>query len=141
MRTRPLLLCLWLLALGACTQVPQPRATLAGEVYYLQRIALPPEAVLDVSLQDVSLADAPAVELGKQSGPTEGRQVPLPFSLTYNPNQLKAGHRYAVSARIEVGGKLLWINTEQHSVTLDGQAPSPLRIRLEPVHTGAPIIH
>lgn len=141
MRIRLLLLCLPVFALGACTQVPKPEATLAGEVYYLQRSALPPEAVLSVSLQDVSLADAPAVELSKQSRPTEGRQVPLPFTLTYNPNQLKSGHRYAVSARIEVSGKLLWVTTEQHSVTLDSQASSPLRIRVEPVHTGSPIIH
>ena len=37
-----------------------PLALLMGTVTYLQRIALPPTAVVEVQLQDVSLADAPA---------------------------------------------------------------------------------
>lgn len=45
---------------------PAPKASLDGEVFYLQRIALPPTATLSVSLQDVSLADAPAVTLAEQ---------------------------------------------------------------------------
>lgn len=67
--------------IGACSSLqPAPKATLEGEAFYLQRIALPPSAVLTVSLQDVSLADAPAVALARQSGPITG-QVPLPFKL------------------------------------------------------------
>ena len=38
--------------------------TVRGTAMYRERIALPPGAVLEVSLQDVSLADAPARELG-----------------------------------------------------------------------------
>jgi putative lipoprotein len=41
-----------------------------------------------VSLQDVSLADAPAVVLDEQKGPVKG-QVPLPFHLSYDPAQVK----------------------------------------------------
>lgn len=118
--------------LAACSSTsPTTKATLDGEVFYLQRIALPPAATLSVSLQDVSLADAPAVTLARQSGPVEG-QVPLPFHLAYDPAQVKPGHRYAVSARIELDGKLLFINTEHHGVQLNGQDPQPLRIRLDP---------
>lgn len=104
-------------------------ASLDGEVFYLQRIALPPSATLSVSLQDVSLADAPAVVLDEQRGPVKG-QVPLPFHLSYDPNQVKPGHRYAVSARIEVDGQLMFITTEQHTVQLDGKDPQPLKIRV-----------
>ena len=74
-----------------------PRATLDGEVYYLERIGLPKTATYEVSLQDVSLADAPAVTLAKQSGQIKG-QIPLPFHLTYDPAEIKPGHRYAISA-------------------------------------------
>ena len=38
--------------------------TVSGTATYRERMALPPDAVLEVKLQDVSLADAPAVELG-----------------------------------------------------------------------------
>ncbi|ATR82069.1 hypothetical protein CS390_05615 [Pseudomonas sp. HLS-6] len=119
--------------LAACSSTPPtPTASLDGEVFYLQRIALPPSATLSVSLQDVSLADAPAVTLARQSGPVNG-QVPLPFHLTYDPSQVKPGHRYAVSARIELDGKLMFINTEQHAVQLDGHDPQPVRIKVDAI--------
>lgn len=118
--------------LGACSNVQLPdKATLDGEVFYLQRIALPPTATLSVSLQDVSLADAPAVVLARQSGPVSG-QVPLPFHLHYDRQQIQPGHRYAISARIESEGTLLFVTTERHGVQLDGKDPQPLRIRLNP---------
>ncbi|MBJ2346295.1 MULTISPECIES: YbaY family lipoprotein [Pseudomonas] len=118
--------------LAACQSATPPSATvqtLDGEVFYLQRIALPPTATLTVSLQDVSLADAAAVVIDEQRGPVEG-QVPLPFKLSYDPAQVKPGHRYAVSARIEVDGQLMFITTEQHAVQLDGKDPQPLKIRV-----------
>lgn len=119
--------------LAACTSnTPSHQASLDSEVYYLQRMALPPAATLSVSLQDVSLMDAPAVTLANQAGPVKGN-VPLPFHLTYDPTQIKAGHRYAVSARIELDGKLLFINTEHHGVNLDGSDPQPVRIKVDPV--------
>jgi len=121
---------------AACQSAPSSTATVAsldGEVFYLQRIALPPDATLSVSLQDVSLADAPATVLGEQSGPVNG-QVPLPFHLSYDPTQVKPGHRYAVSARIEADGQLIFITTEQHPVQLDGKDPQPLKIRVNAAH-------
>ncbi|MBV6822444.1 YbaY family lipoprotein [Pseudomonas sp. PD9R] len=119
--------------LGACHSMqPAPKASLDGEVFYLQRIALPPTATLSVSLQDVSLADAPAVVLDEQQGQVKG-QVPLPFHLSYDPAQVKPGHRYSVSARIENDGKLLFITTEQHAVKLDGNDQQPLKIRVDAV--------
>ncbi|MHC8390506.1 YbaY family lipoprotein [Pseudomonas sp. MDT2-39-1] len=119
--------------LSACqTTQPAAKTSLDGGVFYLQRIALPPSATLSVSLQDVSLADAPAVVLDEQKGPVKG-QVPLPFHLRYDPAQIKPGHRYSVSARIEVDGKLMFITTEHHAVQLDGRDPQPLKIRVDAV--------
>ncbi|WP_095108121.1 YbaY family lipoprotein [Pseudomonas sp. Irchel 3E20] len=119
--------------LSACqSPTPAAKASLDGEVFYLQRIALPPNATLSVSLQDVSLADAPARVLDQQSGPIKG-QVPLPFHLTYDPLLVEPGHRYSVSARIEADGKLLFITTEHHAVQLNGQDPQPLKVRVDQV--------
>lgn len=119
--------------LGACSSMtPAPQASLDGEVFYLQRIALPPGATLEVSLQDVSLADAPAVTLARQSGPIKG-QVPLPFHLSYDPAEVKPGHTYAVSARIEDKGQLLFINTERNSIDLNAKTQQPIRLRVDQV--------
>ncbi|WP_454566098.1 YbaY family lipoprotein [Pseudomonas sp. AIG] len=119
--------------LSACqSTTPAGKVGLDGEVFYLQRIALPPSATLSVSLQDVSLADAPAVVLDEQKGPVKG-QVPLPFHLSYDPAQVKPGHRYSVSARIEVNGELMFVTTESHAVQLDGNDPLPLKIRVDAV--------
>jgi putative lipoprotein len=119
--------------LGACA-LPQSthQASLDGELFYLQRVALPAAATMTVSLQDISRADAPVVILARQTGPVTG-QVPLPFALAYDPKQVQAGHRYSVSAHIELDGKLLFVSTERHDVQFDGQGPQPLRIRLDSV--------
>lgn len=116
--------------LSACAS-QAPTASVTGEVFYLQRMALPPQAVLSVTLQDVSLADAPSIELARQQGQVNG-QVPLPFKLDYNPQQVDPRHRYSVSARIELDGRLLFISTQHYGVKLDG-SDQPLRIRLDPV--------
>lgn len=116
--------------LSACAS-QAPTASVTGEVFYLQRMALPPQAVLSVTLQDVSLADAPAIELARQQGTVSG-QVPLPFRLDYNPQQVDPRHRYSVSARIEQEGRLLFISTQHYSVKLDG-SDQPLRIKLDPI--------
>lgn len=116
--------------LSACAS-QTPTASVTGEVFYLQRMALPPQAVLSVTLQDVSLADAPSIELARQQGTVNG-QVPLPFKLDYNTQQVDPRHRYSVSARIELDGRLLFISTQHYGVKLDG-SDQPLRIRLDPV--------
>ena len=117
--------------LGACHSMqPAPKASLDGEVFYLQRIALPPTAILSVSLQDISLADAPAKVIDEQRGPVKG-QVPLPFHLSYDPQKIEPNHRYSINARIEVDGKLLFITTESHAVRLDGTDPQPVKVRVD----------
>lgn len=117
--------------LSACQHPnPAPKASLDGEVFYLQRIALPATAILSVSLQDISLADAPAKVIDEQRGPVKG-QVPLPFHLSYDPAKVEANHRYSINARIEVDGKLLFITTENHAVRLDGSDPQPVRVRVD----------
>jgi putative lipoprotein len=129
---KPILLTLMATLLAACAHAPDPvSGKVDGEVFYLQRIALPPTATLTVTLQDVSVADAPAQTLARQSGPIQG-QVPLPFHLTYDQKQIQDGHTYAVNARIEVDGKLLMISTERYSVDLSLDEKPPVRIRLNP---------
>ncbi|RUS66108.1 hypothetical protein CUZ56_02186 [Saezia sanguinis] len=109
------------------------QAFIRGEVFYLNRMALPADAQLTVSLNDVSLADAPAKVLSRQEINTAGKQVPISFTLTYDPTQVQANHTYSISARIEQQGQLLYINTEHIGVKLDGTDPQPVRVKVDAV--------
>ena len=95
---------------------PALSGVLTGTVTYLQHIALPPDAVIDVQLQDVSLQDAPATVIAAERYVAGGRQVPFPYELSYDPAQIDSKQTYAVTARITVDGKLRWINTRQYGV-------------------------
>jgi putative lipoprotein len=82
-------------------------ASITGTVMYRERVMLPPDSVLTVRLQDVSRQDVPAHMLGEQIYTTEGRQVPLPFEVSYNPDNIDERFIYSISARIEDGGGIL----------------------------------
>lgn len=124
------------LLLSACASQdfarPTPTASIHGEVYYLQRIAPPEGAVLNVTLQDISRADAPSIELARDERIIT-QQVPLPFQLTYRTDNLLANHTYSVRARISYQGKLLFTSTQAYLVQPQ-QAEQPLlRIRVDPI--------
>lgn len=102
------------LALGGCAQPAgedTPAATVSGTATYLQRIALPEDAVMTVRIEDISLADAPAETIGEQVIETGGQQVPIAFEVPYDPSQIIENHTYGLRVRIESGsGELLFIN-------------------------------
>jgi len=116
---------------------PPATATLTGTVTYRQRIALPPEALVVVRLEDTSLADAPAVPVAETSFSADGRQVPLPFAITYAPASIKAEHSYSVRASIEIDGELRWTSTTAYHVLTRGN-PSQVDIVVDQVNAVPP---
>lgn len=90
-----------------------------GSVTYRERIALPPGATVQVQLVDVSLADAPSVTIA-ETVITPDHQVPIPYELRYDDAAIAANHTYAVAARIELDGQLLFISTTRHAVLTGG---------------------
>ena len=112
------------LPLAACatlTPAEQP-VTVTGSIAYRERIALPPTAQVEITLSDVSLMDAPSRTLAQQSFTANGRQVPLPFTLTVDQRPLDPRGSYAVAARItDASGKLMFITDTRNSVTFDGR--------------------
>lgn len=113
-------------------RAPTPRASVTGMVTYRERIALPPNAVVQVSLQDVSRADAPATVLGEQTTETNGRQVPIPFEIAYDPARIDQRLTYAVRARITVDGQLLFTSTTATLVITQGR-PTEVELVLQRV--------
>jgi putative lipoprotein len=131
-----------LAALSACQSISAPPpasnrtneaaiVTLNGAVSYRQRIALPPDARLQVTISDVSLMDAPATVIAQAQIETAGRQVPIPFALDYDRARIVAGRTYAVSARItDAAGGLIWITDTRFDLPAPG---TPANLTLVPV--------
>ena len=93
-----------------------PQAAVTGTVTYLQRSALPDDAVVTVQLADISRADAPATVIGVQVIENPG-QVPIPFVIEYDPDVIDERFTYAVSATITDGsGALLFRSTTVYPV-------------------------
>ncbi|MFC2067052.1 YbaY family lipoprotein [Chloroflexota bacterium] len=82
-------------------------ATVTGTVTYRERIALPTQGVVvTIKVEDISRADAPAVTIGEQIIENSGHQVPIPFEIEYNPDDIDERYTYAMRVRIEVDGEL-----------------------------------
>lgn len=126
--------CLALLLAGC--QSAQPKledsqlSSVTGTISYRERIALPPHALVTVTLQDVSLADAPAKLIAKHRFETNGYQVPYEFELSYDKNKIDERHHYSVSARIEVDGQLRFISDTMNSVITDNDNTENISIHL-----------
>ncbi len=104
--------------------------SVTGTIAYRERIALPDDAKVTVSLQDVSKMDAPAEVIAKQQFITNGHQVPLTFDLSYDSSKIQPKHRYTVSARIEVNGKLRFITDTSYAVINDSDNTKHVDLRL-----------
>ena len=90
-------------------------ATVTGTITYRERIALTPNAAVEIKLQDVSRADAPAVTMGEQIIENPG-QVPIAFEIEYDPADIDDRFTYAIGGRITESGELAFINDTRYQV-------------------------
>jgi putative lipoprotein len=113
-------------------------AAVTGTVTYLVRSALPPTAVIEVVLQDVSKMDIPAVTIDSQRIEADGRQAPFPYELKYDPAQIDERNTYAVRATIKDGDQLLFTSTTHIPVITRGAPTRDVEIVVEPVRSSGP---
>ena len=94
-------------------------ASVTGTVTYRERIALTPEALVEVKLLDVSIADASAKLIAEQTIKPQ-HQVPIPFELTYDPAVIDERYTYAVRATIRERGQLMFTTDRSYRVLTRG---------------------
>jgi putative lipoprotein len=125
------------LALGmttacASTDAPEPnapvpqagsRTAIEGTATYRERLALPPTAEFEAVLQDVSRADAPAMEVARTTIPS-APMPPIRFTIPYDAGKIDPAHSYAVRAVIRVEGKLWFSSDTGHPVLTRGAGRS-----------------
>ena len=95
-------------------------AAVIGTIITAGEAALPENSVVQVTLSDVSIADAEAVVIGEQiiNNPSG---FPIPFQVTYNPEVIDQRYTYAVGVSItDESGTLLYINTSAYNVITQG---------------------
>src|SRR6476659_3285781 len=74
-------------------------AQIRGTATFRERIPLPPDAVFDATLEDLSQPGAATSVLGRARlrGP---QNPPIRFEIPFDPTRIDPGHRYVVRARI-----------------------------------------
>ncbi len=122
----------------ACETAAEPEAepnAVTGTVTYLDRRALPPTAIITVRLLDVSRADAPSVTIAEQNIRAEGKQVPIPYELPFDPEKISQRNQYVVRAEINDGGRLLY-TTDVANPVLTGGHPRSVDLTVVPIRGG-----
>lgn len=100
--------------------VPEkPLKTLDGTITYRQRIALSPDAIVKVWLQDVSKMDAVAEVLDEVEIRNPG-QVPIAFRVRYDPDRIVEKHRYTLLVKIYEGDRTRFLNATSYPVITQG---------------------
>lgn len=126
----------WLLALTALGIASAAgAATLSGSASYRERMALPPGAVFEATLEDVSRADAPATVIGRARLEPAGNP-PFLFTIEYDDAKLQAGHRYNLRATVKNDGQLLFTTDRSYPV-LQGKGDAPVQMLLRRTGDGA----
>ncbi len=137
MRTniRFFLILLALVGLVACSthsmiKSPETGAGVSGTVSYLQRIALPSDAVAHVLLVDVTSPDAPRTIAGQTINRPE--RVPFPFKINYDSSGINLEHTYSVQACVRYGDQVRFASAKAYPMKTQGHTEK-MEIFLEPV--------
>lgn len=103
----------------------QETAAITGEAYFRERMAVPEGSQLEIFLEDVSLADAPAKLLGNTLIPNAG-QPPYHFEVRYQPSEIMPGHTFNLRARLTLGEQLLFTTVQAYPVLSPAQGNNRL---------------
>lgn len=103
----------------APVKTAEATATIEGSAAYRERMALLPGSEFEAVLQDVSRADAPAMEIARATI-ANAPNPPIKFSIPFDPARIDASHAYAVRAVIRSEGKLLFTSDTVYPVLTRG---------------------
>ena len=119
------------LATAACAPAPhaEPQHPIANisqipvqvTASYRERILMPPGSTLQITIQDVSLADAPAVVMAEHVQTLDGRGPPYSVVLEVPRSQVQLNHTYIARAELRTpDGRLRFTTDTRHEVITRG---------------------
>ena len=91
--------------------------TISGEINFNGNVTLPKNAVVQVTVEDVSLMDAPSVILGKRIIKNP-KSFPINYRLSYDSKPFidEPYGRYGLSVVIKSGNKLIYLTDTFFSI-------------------------
>ncbi|QXH50408.1 YbaY family lipoprotein [Pseudomonas fakonensis] len=95
---------------------------------------LPASGEVQLSLLDVSMADAPAISHAELRLRCAG-VLPITLQLTFDSSQIDPSRDYALGVSIEQDGRLQYINTYHHAIQ-PGTMTGTQRVTVDKVATG-----
>lgn len=119
---------LWLVA--SCGSMPgkppqesaarAAKAALTGTITYRPRVALTPKAIVRVWLQDMSEPKSPVPVIVDAVTIEKPGQVPIAFTLRYDPKRIVPERRYTVLVKIYEGDRTRFVNAKPVEVITRG---------------------
>ncbi|SFN36718.1 putative lipoprotein [Izhakiella capsodis] len=103
---------------GVQTALRQPNVS--GDVLIRQKVALPADSVLTVTVSDASSSNAPSKVIAQRVMRTDGKQPPFHFVLPYNPREIQPNAHIILSAAVVVKGQLVFITENAKPVINQG---------------------
>lgn len=113
-------------ALAIAAVLPASAQQVTGTATYRERIAMPPGAVFEAVIEDISRADAPAEVIGR-TVIEDAPNPPIPFAIDYDPAGIDAAHSYSVRATIRVDDRLLF-TTDTVAPVITRGAPTEVEL-------------
>ena len=101
----------------------------SGTIEFKGEARFDADTVARVTLQDVSLEDAPAKKIGEQVI-KDLKKFPIPFEVAYDPAVIEKKRIYAVQVRIETKGRLDFINDTRIEVISNGKPSKDVKARV-----------
>jgi uncharacterized lipoprotein YbaY/heat shock protein HslJ len=108
------------IAILATVAVAAQDAQVTGTLTYRERISLPPTAVVEVTLEDVSRVDVARDVVARAEIAWAG-QSPIPFEIAYDAAAVDRSRRYGVRARIVDRGQVLFTAAQPALVITQGR--------------------
>lgn len=118
---------------GGNNRPQQQQGTITGTVSYLQRIALPDNATIVVTLRESGRGNTSRTPIAQETIQTRGQQVPIPFRLNYDPARIQPDRVYIVFADIFINRQLAWVTRQEYRVITQGN-PSNVEIIVQPAN-------
>ncbi|MGB3573449.1 MAG: YbaY family lipoprotein [Phormidesmis sp.] len=105
-------------------------SSVSGKLHYPENFSLPADAIVTVSLTDVSpFQDSDATLIDWQILATDQR--PMSFDLAYDPAEISDRNLYAIQARVTSSGRVILTNASAYLVITQSH-PTRVEVYVEP---------